>query len=128
MSKATCSSRVGTLEGVSEGDDVVLTWQKPSTDEVNDAVTDDFEAYESFIIDGIGDWTTYDGDGTQTVYFGGRKFLTISPRRHGRSGHLRRPGSHLISLRCCARIPATNISLAGLPLTDIQLLFPMTTG
>lgn len=62
---------VGTLEGVSEGDDVVLTWQKPSTDEVNDAVTDDFEAYESFIIDGIGDWTTYDGDGTQTVYFGG---------------------------------------------------------
>lgn len=54
-----------------DGDFVALTWNAPATSEVADAVTDDFEAYENFIIDGIGDWKTYDGDGTPTVYFGG---------------------------------------------------------
>lgn len=62
---------VAGLSGKNEGEDVALTWQKPANDEITDAVTDDFDSYESFIIDGIGDWTTYDGDGTPTVYFGG---------------------------------------------------------
>lgn len=62
---------VSHLDGKNVGDDVALTWQKPENDEITDAVTDDFDSYESFIIDGIGDWTTYDGDGTPTVYFGG---------------------------------------------------------
>lgn len=48
-----------------------LDWSAPAKSEMTEAVTDDFEAYDPFIIDNIGDWTTYDGDGTQTVYFGG---------------------------------------------------------
>lgn len=59
------------LKGEASGSDVVLSWEKPATSEINDAVTDDFDSYESFIVDGIGDWATYDGDGTPTVYFGG---------------------------------------------------------
>ncbi len=50
---------------------VALTWDAPATDEIPDTATDDFEAYESFIIEGFGDWKVYDGDGTPTVYFGG---------------------------------------------------------
>ncbi|MDE6670163.1 MAG: choice-of-anchor J domain-containing protein [Muribaculaceae bacterium] len=50
---------------------VNLDWSAPAKSEMTEAVTDDFEAYDPFIIDNIGDWTTYDGDGTQTVYFGG---------------------------------------------------------
>lgn len=59
------------LAGTTDDGTVSLTWQASATDEMADALTDDFDSYESFIIDGIGDWTTYDGDGTQTVYFGG---------------------------------------------------------
>lgn len=59
------------LSGTAADGAVKLTWQKPSKSEIADAVTDGFDDYESFIIDGIGDWTTYDGDGTPTVYFGG---------------------------------------------------------
>ena len=59
------------LAGAKDGSDVVLTWEAPEKFEVNDPAEDDFEAYETFIIDGIGDWATYDGDGTPTVYFGG---------------------------------------------------------
>lgn len=50
---------------------VTLQWDKPAKSEIADQVTDDFDSYESFIIDNIGDWKTYDGDGTPTVYFGG---------------------------------------------------------
>ena len=59
------------LQGVSAATGVALTWEAPATDERTDAVTDGFDDYDSFIIEGIGDWLTYDGDGTQTVYFGG---------------------------------------------------------
>ena len=48
-----------------------LSWSAPATDEITDPVVDGFDDYESFIIDGIGDWKTYDGDGAITVYFGG---------------------------------------------------------
>jgi hypothetical protein len=59
------------LTGNNEGQDVRLLWNKPATDEQTDPVTDDFEDYDDFIIDSIGDWTVYDGDGTVPVYFGG---------------------------------------------------------
>lgn len=38
---------------------VELEWAAPAKYEITEAVTDDFEAYETFIIDNIGDWTTY---------------------------------------------------------------------
>lgn len=59
------------LKAEQGADGVALTWEAPAKDEVTDPVTDDFESYELFIIENIGDWTTYDGDGTETVYFGG---------------------------------------------------------
>lgn len=59
------------LTGSASNGSVTLTWEQPSKQEVADSVTDDFDSYESFIIDGIGDWKTYDGDGTPTAYFNG---------------------------------------------------------
>ena len=37
---------------------VTLNWEKPAKSEIADKVTDDFEGYESFIIEGIGDWSS----------------------------------------------------------------------
>ena len=59
----------------SEGS-VKLTWTAPETVDGNkvettDPVTDDFDSYKSFIIDSIGDWTTYDADKQTPIYFGG---------------------------------------------------------
>lgn len=59
------------LTGTASDNSVTLEWDKPAKSEITDDVTDGFDEYESFIIDGIGDWKTYDGDGTQTVYFSG---------------------------------------------------------
>lgn len=59
------------LTGSASGKSITLSWEKPAKSEIPDNVTDGFDEYESFIIDGIGDWKTYDGDGTPTVYFGG---------------------------------------------------------
>lgn len=62
----------GALKGEADGADVTLSWEAPATNEVPDAITDDFEAYENFIIENIGDWTTYDGDASSsTVSFSG---------------------------------------------------------
>lgn len=67
---STLPAPVG-LKAEEGSDGVSLTWEAPLKDEMTDPVTEDFESYELFIIDNIGDWTTYDGDGTPTVYFGG---------------------------------------------------------
>ncbi|MCI6495029.1 MAG: choice-of-anchor J domain-containing protein [Bacteroidales bacterium] len=56
---------------LTESGAALLSWDAPSVTSMQDATTDDFEAYESFIIDNIGDWKVYDGDGTSTVYFTG---------------------------------------------------------
>ena len=69
--KGSSLPTAGQLSGSESKGSVQLTWEAPATDEQTDPVTDDFDDYESFIIEEIGDWTTYDGDGTQTVYFGG---------------------------------------------------------
>ena len=58
------------LNGADTDKGIELTWTKPDNKYVED-VTDDFEDYEAFIIDGIGDWITYDGDGYLPVYFTG---------------------------------------------------------
>lgn len=47
------------LEATQANGDVTLTWNAPSH---KGAVTDDFESYADFIIDGVGDWTMWDGD------------------------------------------------------------------
>ncbi len=51
---------------------VRLTWNAAqsvpaSEGEEMSPVTDDFDSYTPFIIDGIGDWTVFDGDGSTTL-------------------------------------------------------------
>lgn len=60
---------VENFNGQSAGSSVTLSWSKPSSSTVADPATDDFEGYDNFIIDNIGDWTTYDGDNLSTVAF-----------------------------------------------------------
>ncbi|MBO4754943.1 MAG: choice-of-anchor J domain-containing protein [Bacteroidales bacterium] len=59
------------LEAEQDENGINLSWSAPVSDEITDPVVDGFDDYESFIIDGIGDWKVYDGDGAITVYFGG---------------------------------------------------------
>ena len=47
---------------------VTLTWSDPNTSDMpGTPVTESFEAYESFIINNIGEWTLYDKDKCSTV-------------------------------------------------------------
>lgn len=48
---------------------VQLTWSTPNA-QMLQAKLDDFESYEAFIIDGIGEWKTVDIDQCATLYFG----------------------------------------------------------
>lgn len=59
------------LEAEATTEGIVLNWQVPSRNEITDPVTDGFDDYESFIIDEIGDWLVYDGDGNIPIYFNG---------------------------------------------------------
>lgn len=59
------------LSGKVSGDNVVLMWDacesvEPAQGEL-EYVTDDFESYRAFTIDGVGDWSLYDGDGATTM-------------------------------------------------------------
>lgn len=50
------------------GEAVTLTWDDPDTKNMPGAtVTETWDSYPAFIIDGIGNWTTYDGDGCSTT-------------------------------------------------------------
>lgn len=55
------------LRAESAGQDVVLSWNAPESTTVPAApVVEDFESYDSFIIDNIGDWKVYDVDRKMT--------------------------------------------------------------
>ncbi len=59
------------LSASAAGGNVTLTWEacqsvEPAQGEI-EYVTDDFESYRAFAIDGVGDWTLYDGDGATTM-------------------------------------------------------------
>lgn len=62
----------GQLSGSVDGDDnVSLSWEEPSPSLFTVVeTTDDVEAYESFIIDGVGEWTMVDRDGNRTFGIG----------------------------------------------------------
>ena len=49
------------------GSQVTLSWDAPTMDEAE--VTDDFERYEPWITDGIGNWKVYDGDKAGTLQY-----------------------------------------------------------
>lgn len=55
------------LTATAGGSNVTLNWTAP---EINsDPVTDDFESYDPWITDGIGNWTVFDGDGANTQQY-----------------------------------------------------------
>nr|MCR5314186.1 hypothetical protein [Bacteroidaceae bacterium] len=58
------------IAGQENNGNVILNWETPSDLDVLDPVTEDFESYDAFIIDNIGDWKVYDGDGTPVVFIG----------------------------------------------------------
>lgn len=60
--------KVTTLSGKKDNQMVTLNWNKPSAT-MQDAITDNFDSYTPYIITGIGDWTTLDGDSAGTYYF-----------------------------------------------------------
>lgn len=49
------------------GNQVTLHWDAP--EKGDDVVTDDFESYEPWIMDGIGNWKVYDGDKAGTLQY-----------------------------------------------------------
>ncbi len=53
------------LSAVTDGSLVILSWKAPSEQPV---VTDDVEAYNPWAIDGIGEWSMFDGDYDLTYY------------------------------------------------------------
>lgn len=59
---------VDDLEATAQGNQVELNWSEPEPVSAEDGInlTDDIEDYESFIIENIGKWTLYDGNGTMT--------------------------------------------------------------
>ena len=59
------------LTATTSGNNVTLMWDacqsvEPAQGEM-EYVTDDFESYRPFAIDGVGDWTLYDGDQATTL-------------------------------------------------------------
>ena len=59
------------LKATGKDNEVKLTWSAPESMDMTDAVTDGFDSYQEFIIDSIGDWTTYDADKKVPMYFDG---------------------------------------------------------
>ena len=55
---------VDALQGHCAAGSVNLSWTAPAKDTYVESATDDFDSYDNFIINNIGDWTTYDGDGS----------------------------------------------------------------
>lgn len=60
------------LSGATSAQGVALAWDKassvsPVAHGEPQAVTDDFESYDPFAIEGFGDWTVYDGDKATTL-------------------------------------------------------------
>ena len=56
------------LKATASDNNVNLTWTAPNlTDRKPKATTESFEQYDTFIIDGVGGWTMYDGDKQKTI-------------------------------------------------------------
>lgn len=59
------------LAAVADKAKVSLTWEKPEfSDGIHASTTDDFESYDAFIIDNIGDYTLIDNDKSMTYRLG----------------------------------------------------------
>lgn len=58
---------VTALQAERSGSQVALSWDEPDiTTALPEPATETFDSYTPFIIDGVGEWTMYDGDGQAT--------------------------------------------------------------
>lgn len=68
---------VQNLQGRDDDGQVVLTWQAPDVSNPW-KVTDDFEDYSSWLVDGFGQWKVYDQDKGRTYDMSGSKYPNMS--------------------------------------------------
>lgn len=65
---------VQSLKGEATSGGNKLSWIKPSIPDAKGKITDGFESYDAWQIDGFGDWKTIDGDKAMTMAITGRAF------------------------------------------------------
>lgn len=58
---------IHTLKGEWDLDGVELSWNDATAYPHNISITDDIESYSNFIVENIGNWKLYDGDGAPTL-------------------------------------------------------------
>lgn len=117
---------------------VELTWSEPEpTSAANGInVTEDFEEYESFIIENIGKWTLYDGNGTMTYGISNvsyphinepTAFQIFNPSEIGLSAEYWDPYSddQMIVSWCVGPLSAQDPTV---PVTDHWLISPLLPG
>ena len=123
-------------ELVEEG--VELTWTEPEPTSADDGiyVIEEFEDYESFIIENIGNWSLYDGNGTMTYGISNvlyphvnepAAFQVFNPAEIGLSTEYWKPysGEQLLVSWCAGPLSAADPTV---PVTDHWLISPLLPG
>lgn len=62
MVKSSAYPQVTTISAERNGSSANITWSAPSLPTHDESTTDDMESYQSFAINGFGDWVSYDAD------------------------------------------------------------------
>ena len=126
------------LEATAEGNQVELNWSEPEPVSAEDGInlTDDIEDYESFIIENIGKWTLYDGNGTMTYGINNvlyphinepAAFQVFNPSEIGLSSEYwdAHSGDQMLVSWAVGPLSAVNPTV---PVTDHWLISPLLPG
>ena len=126
------------LEGKLVEEGVELTWSEPEPTSTENGiyVIEEFEDYESFIIENIGKWTLYDGNGTMTYGINNvlyphinepAAFQVFNPSELGLSTEYWKPysGDQMLVSWCVGPLDATDPTV---PVTDHWLISPLLPG
>ena len=126
------------LEGKLVEEGVELTWSEPEPTSTENGiyVIEEFEEYESFIIENIGKWTLYDGNGTMTYGINNvayphinepAAFQVFNPAELGLSTEYWKPysGDQMLVSWCVGPLSAADPTV---PVTDHWLISPLLPG
>ncbi|MBR4886635.1 MAG: choice-of-anchor J domain-containing protein [Muribaculaceae bacterium] len=129
---------VDDLTASAVGNEVELNWSEPDPVSAEDGirVTDDMEDYESFIIENIGKWSLYDGNGTMTYGINNvlyphinepAAFQVFNPSEIGLSGEYwdAYSGDQMLVSWAVGPLSAENPTV---PATDHWLISPLLPG
>lgn len=132
---------VDDLTGEGIDGDVELNWSEPEPVSAADGIniTDSMEDYESFIIENIGKWTLYDGNGIMTyginnvVYphaYEPAAFQIFNPNEVGLSAEYwdAHSGDQLIVSWAVGAETAEDAAAGNVPATDHWLISPILPG